>query len=161
MKEYLFSLVFASILASLFVLLCPAGRGMEKSFRTVVSLLLLLAVFSPLVRALGDLESFDFGDMSEILGAAEEEHSSDRLVESLERYGAEYVNAEIRADVCSAFEIADENCRAVASFEMREGAICLRRISIILSGKAIWRDPHEIEDYVEEKYGCRCVTAVE
>ena len=161
MKEYFLSIALSSVLVSVISLLCPHGKGLEKAFRTTVAVVMILVIFSPITRALAGLDKLDLDGFDGIFDEEGSEQLTDKFAESFERYGADYVNAAIRSDVCNALGVKESNCRALASFKMQEGALCPKKITVILSGKAIWHDPHEIEDYVEEKYGCECAVAVE
>jgi hypothetical protein len=161
MKEYIFSLVCVSLVATVFKILCPRDATSQKSVRFLISIVIISAIFLPSSR-FGELLNTDyFASFEEMLGSYGEGTDNSDFSESFERYGAEYVNAEIKKDVCKSFNVSESNCRTVASFEMKEGALCLERISVILSGKAIWKDPHAIEEYVRNTYGCACNVAIE
>ena len=160
MKEYLFSLVCISLFCSVFGLLSFGGKGGDAGVRRVLSLVILIAVFAPLPGLISDLAKSDLDNIADLVGDTGGEDDTDRFIEGLEMYGAQYVNAEISRDVSQRFDAAESEISAIASFGMKDGALYLEKITVILSGKAIWKNPHEIEKYVEERYGCNCVSAI-
>ncbi len=161
MKEYVFSLVCISLIAAVFGILCPHDAVGQKSVRFLISIVIISIIFLPPSRW-GELVNEDyFAQLEEMLDSYGDGANSSDFAEGFQKYGTDYVNAEIKKDICKRFEIAESNCRAIATVNMKDGALCLEKITVILSGKAIWKDPHAIEDYVGEIYGCTGSVALE
>ena len=161
MKDYIFSLVCVSLIAAMLGILCPQDAAGQKSVRFLISVVIISIIFLPPSRIEEIINEDYFAGFEEIFDGFGEGADTSDFADSLERYGTDYVNAEIKKDVCKRFDIPETNCRAVASFAMKDGALCLEKIKVILSGKAIWKDPHAIEAYVGENYGCPCSVALE
>ena len=58
------------------------------------------------------------------------------------------------------FALAEGSVRCEIEWEADNETVP-KKITVILSGSAIWRDPEKIESFVEDLIGCECVTAIE
>lgn len=161
MKEYAFSLVCVSVMAALFTLLCPSDAATQKYFRFTVGLTVICALFLPLGNAKEIINGDYIAKIEEFFGSQEDSGNTSYFAESFEKYGSDYVNAQIVKDVVEKFDIDISNCRAVSSFSYRDGGVCFEKITLIISGKAIWKDSHAIEDYIRDTYMCEGVVAIE
>ncbi len=161
MKEYVFSLVCVSLIAALFTLLCPEDATLQKGFRFVLVLVIMCAVFLPSESVKAILDGSYAENFEGLFGSQDEEFDASHFADSFEKYGAQYVNAQIKKDICAVFNIADSDCRIVSSFGMKDGGLYFEKITIMISGKAVWKDPHAMEDHITENYGCKCDVALE
>jgi hypothetical protein len=133
---------------------------MDAGVRRVLSLVILIAIFAPLPGVISDVADIELGALGDIMEGVGGDGDTDRFIEGFEKYGAQYVNYEISKDVCDRFDASESDILAIASFGMKDGSLYLEKITLILSGKAMWKNPHEMEKYIEERYGCQCVSAI-
>ncbi len=59
------------------------------------------------------------------------------------------------------FGIEAGEVRCLVAWEQEGETLTPTRVTVVLSGKAIWKDPHAIEAFVTELLGCDCTTAIE
>ena len=63
--------------------------------------------------------------------------------------------------LCKEFDIAEDNLRVAVEWIGETENLRPQKVSVILSGKAIWKNPAKIEEYVTSLLGCACVSAIE
>lgn len=151
MTASIFSLLCLSIAAGLVELLLPhdAEKGTKRCLKILISLAVLLALLTPFLSFLDSADAFFTGDVGEIVspetdyGAVLEDAVSRRSKQELENGIYGYLKEQ--------FQIERENADVSVSFE-KDGA--LRRVSVILSGKALTVDPDKIEAALFALFGC-------
>ena len=63
--------------------------------------------------------------------------------------------------LCQEFEIAEDNIRAHVEWTDSENGLRPQKVTLLLSGKAIWKNPARMEEYVSSLLECDCVSAIE
>lgn len=164
MKEYVISLLTAALVAALIGVLAPLGEGggLSRHLRLLTSLFLIIVIILPLGDALGAIEGVLDGGLSlpEIDGSSEEEYRKE-LDEALASSSKTYFAALLIEKLEEEFSIPTGEVRCAIRWSEDEKEARPERISVILSGSAIWKDPAGIEAFVREQVGCECVTAIE
>lgn len=164
MKEYIVSLFAAALVAALIGVLSPEGEGggISKHMRLLTALFLLCVIVAPIGGLIGTLEGVLDGTESlpGVEGDAEEGYREE-LENALSSAAKPYFANLLIEAVKKEFSIPDGEVRCAIRWRDGEGSATPERISIILSGSSIWRDPSEIEKFVRERVGCECVTAIE
>lgn len=164
MKEYLLTLVAAALIAALIGILSPDGErgGIAKHLKLLTSLFLICVLISPLHSVLTGLKDLANGNLSlPNFGTDTEDDYRQQMDEALDGATESYFSDMLTQTLESQFSIAtgDVACRVEW---VREGETHKPlRVTVILSGKAIWKDPKPIEDFVSELLGCECRTAIE
>lgn len=176
-SDSMLPLLAVTALSAFLEYLLPEGSDsrMAASLRLVTGLCVLLALAAPLRDAAALIGSLD----DDPDGAFPYARSPDAAVTPGEEYLNGYLTAQ-SADAVEAwairvlgerFGIAEEDCRVAA--EVGPGTMdasvpdadvtgfCVRRLDVVLSGRAILRDPHVIEDWFERETGCVCRVTVE
>ena len=144
----LFGVCLAAAMGEL-LLVGDEKNGTRRFLRMLVALALLLLLLRPFTRFLGGAEGFLRGEVGALEGESEEFESM--LEEAVARRSKRELERGIYALLERDFEIAAEDCRVSVSLD-EDGS--LRRISVILSGKALLTDPEEIEAAILELLDC-------
>ena len=164
MKDYLLTLIAAALIAALVGILSPDGErgGIAKHLKLLTALFLICVLISPLCGILTDLKSLMDGTLSiPNLTPDTEDDYRQQMDAALDAATESYFTDMLTQTLESQFSIAkgDIDCRVDWT---RDGdQITPRRVTVILSGKAIWKDPKPIEEFVSELLGCECQTAIE
>ncbi len=159
MKAYLLSIMTASLAIALVNILTPGTQ--VKYVKLVTSLVLVCVLIVPLKSAVETVIAWGSGEL-EIPGI--ETDNTDDIQQELENATTEASKAYVAQRLSEALQ---------AEFSMDTGTVRVhiewstgdtvrpRRVRVLLSGSSIWKNPHEIQAYVEELLGCECVTAIE
>ena len=59
------------------------------------------------------------------------------------------------------FDILEDNLRVIVEWTGESENLRPKKVTLILSGKAIWKDTGKMEAYVTSLLGCDCVSAIE
>lgn len=163
MKDYLLTLIAAALVAALVGILSPDGErgGIAKHLKLLTSLFLICVLISPLHSVLTGLKDLANGNLSiPNFDVGTEDDYRQQMDAALDGATESYVSDMLTQTLESQFSIAagDVACRVEWA---REGeTLTPTRVTVILSGKAIWKDPKPIEDFVSELLGCECRTAI-
>lgn len=157
MREYLMSLIMAALTVGLIGVLVPErdSGGIRRYVTFAGSLCVLILLISPVVRALdfvGELTDGGF-DISFENNTEQYEEQFKQYISSLSE---ESMGAELVSVICEKFDISGEECHVKVDTYEADGEPAIGRVTVILSGKAIFRDPYEIEQYITGLLGCEC-----
>ena len=158
MKEYLLSLLAASLCAALVGILAPSN--FQKYVRFISSLFLICVLVAPLPRVLSSINAPD--GLPDLIGSSSASSDyKDRMEEALEQASGTYFAEMLTQLIEERFSISEGTVRC--SVKWRDGGDRLtpERVTVILSGSAIWKNPSEIESFVGSLLGCECVIAIE
>lgn len=162
MKEYLLSLLVASMLLTLVGILSPkgSGGGLSGHVRLVAALVWICLLVVPLFRLIGEIpylpsntilstqepESPDYqAQLDEALNEASKEYFCDMLTQSLEEK----------------FSLAAGTVRCAVRWAQTESGIKPEEVTVVLSGSAIWQSPALLEDFVSDLIGCGCIIVID
>ena len=164
MKAYFLSLIAAAMIAALVGILTPGGEkgGIAKHVKLLTSLFLVCVLISPLKETLVGLRAWlDGGLELPNLENPEEDSYKQQMDEALQGASTAYFTQMLTQMLEQRFSIATGEVRCSVQWQSENGSLSPVRVTVILSGKAIWRDPEAIERFVEELLGCECVSAIE
>ena len=144
MRGYLYSLAVAAVLISLVCTLVPAFAAQHA--KLVCSLCVIALLISPVTRLLQTVGqgAWEIPDAWQDTEQEEQEYAqlSDALV-----IGQLQVLLEREQGLSPA------ECRILVEWD-GDGEVSI--VTLLLSGKAIWRDPDPIVAYVEGLLDCKC-----
>ena len=146
MTAYLLTLFGSALAVALVDLLVPE-RG-RKTVRLISALFLLCVLSAPLPRAFRAIRDYTIPD------AAQE------MKQAMESASRTYFARTLTELIGEQFALAEGSVRCEIEWEADNETVP-NKITVILSGSAIWRDPEKIESFVEDLIGCECVTAIE
>lgn len=165
MRAYLMGLFALALCCATVEILSPAGEsgGIARHIKLMSGLCLLCVLAVPVTALITDGDS-----LPERLRQWSEEwlaRGEDADDELAKRWGEECqrldlaVAAETVAEMLEErFSLASSDCRAELELDT-EGNI--RQIRVVLTGKAIWVNTHEMQDYMESTFGCESVIYIE
>lgn len=154
MTAYLLTLFGSALAVALVDLLVPE-RG-RRTVRLVSALFLLCVLSAPLPRAFRAVRDYTLPDA---VRDTREEYER-KMKEATESASRAYFVRTLTELIEERFALAEGSVRCVAEWREDNGTVP-KRITVILSGSAIWRNPEKIESFVEDLIGCECVTAIE
>ena len=163
MKEYLLALLAASLCAMLIGFFAPSGvgGGLSAHLKLLLSLVLICVLVSPLAEVSDTVRDWLAGDLPFWETDEREEDYRTQLEDSLSNTSKSYFIQMLTETLRREFSLEDGEVRCVVQWNAEETDIRPTRVTVLLSGRAIWKDPHAIKDYVEALLQCECVVAVE
>lgn len=158
MKEYVLSLLCASVVIALVGILAPNATASQ--LKLVASLFFICVLAAPIPRFLESIPDL----MQELTGAVEkddlEENYREQTNAALESASKTYLAQTLTSFLEQRFSIPVGEVRCTILWEKDE-SVSPEKVTVILSGSAIWKNPNDIEAAVRELLGCECVTAIE
>ncbi len=163
MKEYIYAWILVAVLSALAEWMLPGGVNskMSGAFRFLVGLCLILAFLPVAHEGIDRIRSFGESDIYD--GWEEGEPSA------AEPYFHEYLT-EITSDTCkkwvletlvSRFGVSAAQCEVTVTVSVGANDVPeISEVYICLYGNEIFKNPHEIEAYVEEKLSASCLVSV-
>ncbi len=137
------------------------GKGVSGHLRLACALFLICILLSPLKNILsGTVDWLNGGSADTLPGVVDQEEYEQELKEAMTASSKTYLTQLLIERLESEFAIKAGEVRCAIQWESGTEARP-RRVSVILSGSAIWQDPERIENYVEGLLGCDCVSAIE
>ncbi len=159
MTAYLLSLFSAAMAVALVGLLAPGSSG--RALKLACGLFLICVIALPLPSWLGDLRDslgeITAQDPANGTGTDYEE----QLQEALDSASRSYFAAMLTQMLEDRFSIPQGELRCAILWEESEEMLRPQRVTLILSGSAVWKDPAEMEEFVSGLLGCECVSAIE
>ena len=159
-KTYLLSIFATALLITVVDILAPGG-GLSKHLKLVTSLVFVCILISPSLAFAERLKDFANGDWELAIEGDMEEHYSSELQNALDDATKEYFENMLELTLCKEFDIAEDNLRVAVEWIGDAENLRPQKVTVILSGKAIWKNPAKIEEYVTSLLGCTCVSAIE
>jgi len=164
MASYLFTLVAASIAVAVIGILAPSeGRNtLTQHVRLITVLVLIVLLVSPMHSAIRAVRDFLNGEITlPGLDAPTEDSYREQMEEALGNASTEYFTQSLTRMLESEFEIETGNVRCRVEWQTDGGRLFPAHVTVILSGRAIWKDAGAIERFVSELLGCECASAIE
>ena len=160
-KVYILSIFATAILITVVDILAPSGGGLSKHLRLVSSLVLVCVLISPTVSLAQKLKDFANGEWNFEIEGDVENHYSEELQNALDGASLEYFTGMLEQTLCEEFAIAEDELRVQIEWIGDGENLHPQKVTVVLSGKAIWKNPAQIEEYVTSLLGCACVSAIE
>ncbi len=164
MRNYLIALLSASLLAALIGVLSPSGEkgALEKHMRLISVLFLICVLIAPAKSALKGLEGLISGDIVPSLPDYGDRPSyEDQMEEALGEASTAYFTEMLTQMLEEQFEIASGEVRCIVAWSEEDGTLKPTQVTVVLSGKAIWKNPQDMESFVEGLLHCPCTSAIE
>lgn len=163
LKAYILSVFVTALLITVVDILAPAGMGtgLSKHLKLVTSLVFVCILISPTVSLADRIREIADGDWEMGIEGDIEDHYSSQLQDALDDASKEYFEEMLKQTLCEQFEINEDDLRVGVVWVGEGENLRPQRVTVILSGKAIWKNPAKIEEYVSSLLDCDCVSAIE
>lgn len=148
--NYFYTLAVAAVAIS--VLLAIAPGGMKSHLRTLCALCMICLVCMPLSGLLRVLREGEI-EIPEDWEQPEVEQES-----GYEQFSEQMLAGQLTLLLEQNLGISQDDVQVYAEWDGQGGLV---RVTLVLSGKAIWQDPAPIRTYVQGLLGCPCVIAIE
>lgn len=161
MKTYLITLFAASFTAALVHILAPDG-ALSRYLRFLTALFLVCVLIAPLGNGKELLQKLANGEFSRQGDpAVSESDARDELQATLDRESKTYFTQSLTRMLETQFGIETGNAECAVEWSDDPDTPTPVRVTVILSGKAVWKDSGAIRSFVTELLGCPCVTAIQ
>ena len=159
MQTYLLSLLGGALAAALVGILAPEGAS--RHIRLVSSLFLICVLVAPLPKAIGSVSSW-FEELEEAADAGESGGGdyAAQLEAAMESASRSYFAQSLTQMLEQRFSIPAGEIRCTVRWQQGE-ELRPERVTLVLSGSAIWKNPAEMKKFVTGLLGCGWVTAIE
>ncbi len=153
MKEYLMTLTAVSLWSGLVGMISPEG-DMKKYVRLLCTLCFLCIMVQPLIPLLSE----DRDPLGELISAGEGngEQYEEIYENTLLSGGRSYAESVIEAQLESAFSLPSKSLTVRATVKTEGDTTELTEITVLLRDAAVFADPKEITDYVNQSFHCPC-----
>ena len=161
MKTYFLTLIASALCIAMISIIAPDGI-ISKYVRLLSSLLLICVLLSPIKDLTNTLRDITEGNFSlPQFDLPDRDEAQDEFDSQLDNTSKTYFLQSLARLLEREFNIEPGEVRCVATWnDSGEESIPLR-VTVVLSGGAIWKNPKEIEAYVAKLVGCECITAIE
>ena len=159
-KVYLLSIFATALLITVVDILAPTG-GLSKHLKFVSALVFICILISPTVSLAQRLQDFANGNWELDIEGDIEDHYSSGLQDALDEASKEYFEEMLKLTLCEEFAIVEDDLRVRVEWSSDGDSLRPKKVTLILSGKAIWKNPAKIEEYVSSLLDCDCVSAIE
>lgn len=162
-KTYMLSIFATALLITVVDILAPsgAGSGLSKHLKLVLSLVFVCVLISPTVSLAEHLFEFAKGNWEFGIEEDVENHYTEELQNALDDASRDYFEGMLAQTLCKEFEISEGDLRTHVAWNNDGENPRPQKVTVILSGKAIWKNSAKIEEYVTSLLGCDCVSAIE
>ena len=165
MKSYFLSIAATALIASIVSILSPAGEGggISRHLKLFTSLLLVCVLISPIGGWIGGIQDWFNGELAFPWEDTEKNIENNNLQDRLDEMSTEYFTALLTETLEREFSIETGDLRCVVIWQSENDPDHLRpeRVTLLLSGRAIWKNTEAMEDFVTSLLGCACTSAIE
>ena len=159
-KIYILTIFATALLITVVDILAPSG-GAAKHLKLVTSLVFVCVLISPTVSLAQRLQDFANGYWELAIEDEVKDHYSSQLQNALDDASFAYFEGMLRQTLCQEFAITEDDLRVRVEWAGANADAHPQKVTVILSGKAIWKDPAKIEEYVTSLLSCECTSAIE
>jgi hypothetical protein len=121
----------------------------------------ICVLVSPTVSLAQRLKEFANGNWELEMEGDVEDHYSSELQNALDNASLAYFEGMLKQTLCEQFDIAEDDLRVSVEWSGEGEKLRPQKVTLLLSGKAIWKDPAKMEGFVSSLLDCDCVSAIE
>ena len=159
MNSYIPGIVGAAAVIGVMESILPKSNKAGAYLKLVTSLCLLCLVLRPVGAFLDALPSRLSVGLDGIMGDEDEQAEYRAILEGeVLAVVREALAEELSHRLAERFSVTD--CEIGTSLTRVDGAYALDRVVITLTGRDIFKNPHAIESYVTEQFGCECTVVI-
>ena len=166
---YIYSIVCISAAVGIVCIIAPDGirGGIRKHLKLVCSLCLLCVLIGPLLGFINSIKDVISQGKDALTNFISDEELRDGYESIYDKYlegdYGDNVGKAVKNSIREQFGIPESECRVNVEFadEDGDGVKEPSKITVIFSGRSVFRDPKEIKSFVSELFGCECICAVD
>ena len=160
-KTYMLSIFATALFITAVDILTPAGGGLSKHLKLITALIFVCILISPTVSLVERIREFANGNWELNFEGDIEDHYSSQLQDALDNASRDYFEGMLKQTLCDQFEINEDDVRIRVDWSGEGENLRPQKVTVILSGKAIWKNSAKMEEYVSSLLNCDCVSAIE
>ena len=160
MKAYILTIFATALIMTVVDILAPNGAT-ARHLKLLGTLVFVCVLISPTVSLAQKLQDFANGEWETKFEGEIEDHYSSQLQNALDDASFAYFEEMLKQTICKEFAITEDDLRVRVEWAGANADAHPQKVTVILSGKAIWKDPAKIEGYVTSLLGCDCASAIE
>ena len=172
MSNYLYSVICTVAVAGIALLTLPGNsRGsMKKHLGLVCSLCVLCIITSPMTELVKSVREF-FESGGELIFGQMGKEEKDELYDDYKSIYNKYleggygsnIGQAVKDSLLKKFGIPPQELRVLTAFSDEDGDGVREpyKITVVMSGRAVFRNPREIEGFISDLFKCMCECAVE
>lgn len=169
MSKYLYSLICTVSAAGIAMILLPgeSRSGMKKHVGLICSLCVLCIIITPFSDLINNISGFLESGGEVIFGQIDKEAIYDEYESIYNKYldggYGNNIGQAVKDSLHQKFGIPPNRLRVLTEFSDKngDGAREPCKITVILNGSSIFREPREIEQFISDLFECICVCAIE
>lgn len=163
MKTYFLSVAAAALIAAICSVLVPSGDGggIAKHVKLLTSLLLVCVLIAPLGDLIEGLRGTVSGDVTFPWEENGESDGTEDLQNRLDEVSTAYFTELLTETLEREFAIEKGDLRCAIQWEGEDENMRPAKVTLLLSGRAIWKDSEAMESFVTDLLGCECISAIE
>lgn len=160
MRDYLLSVIWISVIAAISEILAPSLGGIKKYLKLIGALCVICIMVMPLADLLGNSENIYEGIKDEFKTKLNKEDMNKKYEELFFEYLNDHSVSELKEQIQSLLKDqfgVEEGESDIKVFTVKnDNGLYPEKIQILLSGKSIFKNPYDIEEYFENMIGCKC-----
>ena len=159
MNKYLISIITVSICIGIYNIIAPQFHAIEKYTKVIGMLVVLCTIISPVKELIKVFEENGFENIKESIGDydnGEYDEYNEIFKEYLNSFSIEEIRNDIYYVLDEKFEISNNDSEIEIFTDFVDGNLTISKIQILLKGKAIFKNPYQIEEYFSNQLSCDC-----
>ena len=165
MRTYIYSVVSMAALGGIALIAAPEGirSGIKKHMKLICSLCLLCVMISPLSELFENIENIG-GEIGSFEGDSGLESMYESIYDgNMEMGYGDGIGEAVKKKLLEGFGVPENESRVEVSFADGDGDGFREpsKITVVLSGGSIFKNPRNIERYISDAFECECVCAIE
>ncbi len=167
MNGYIYSIVCIAAAGGIVAIISPNSKT-KKHLKLLCALCILCVMIAPVSNFIDGVREFFETDGEELFGDGEAESELRDKYENiynkyLEGGYSDNVGEAVKDILYEELGVAKENCRVNVNFSDTDGDGVREpsKITVVLSGKEIFRDPRTVKKLVSDIFKCECECAID
>ena len=163
MKNYLLTIILVSICIGLADVISPLENGINKYTKTIGVLIILCVIISPISKVIQNIDENFFDKIRDDLSINDNDTQNkyeDIFINYLNNFSISEINAQIKNILNQQFTIPNEECEVIIISEEAGEKLSISKIQILLSGKSVFKNPYQIENYFSNLLKCECMVLI-
>ena len=150
MSGYLYTLALSCVLIALICAVVPPA--IQQNTKFLCGLCMVCLVCYPIISMIHAQKEQDWEIPDAWVDPLPEDSEQDR-----EQLAQSLLAGQLQILIEQEFGMTQDQCRIYVQWEDEKVA----QVTLVLSGKAIWKDPKPLKEYVQQLLGCACTVVLD